>query len=250
VGLAADDGQPQARVEGSAEESVTSDAEIAEARREARGEAIVFVVAAAALLIGLAATSLFAGWELLGLHGWVWLVLCLPEALLAGGLLMSSRVADYERAHRLLQRLLSVVVLGNLGGLALLVSALVREKSTDLTGAQLLMSGATIWIVNVIVFGLWFWTLDAGGPLRRAVAGRRTPDFQFPQEENPQLAPDGWYPRLEDYVYVALTNAIAFSPTDAMPLTRPAKSLMALQAGISVTAVLLVAARAVNVLGS
>ena len=85
---------------------------------------------------------------------------------------------------------------------------------------------------------------------RRAVAGRRKPDFQFPQDENPGLAQEGWYPRLEDYVYVALTNTIAFSPTDAMPLTRRAKALMALESGISVVAVLLVAARAVNVLGS
>ncbi len=76
------------------------------------------------------------------------------------------------------------------------------------------------------------------------------PDFQFPQDENPGLARPGWYPRLEDYVYVALTNGIAFSPTDAMPLTRWAKGLMALDAIISVGAVLLVAARAVNVLGS
>jgi hypothetical protein len=224
--------------------------ELREARREARGEAIVFVLVAAGLLIALAATSLAFGWELVGVEGWVWFLICLPELALAGVMLLRERVADDERAHELLQLSISFVVLGNLAGLVLLVTALLTEKSSDLTAAQLLLSGATVWLANVIVFGLWFWTLDSGGPLRRALVGRRTPDFRFPQDENRDLAGEGWYPRLEDYVYVALTNAIAFSPTDAMPLTRQAKALMALEAGISVAAVLLVAARAVNVLGS
>lgn len=224
--------------------------ELREARREARGEAIVFVLAAAGLHIALAVTSLAAGWELVGVRGWVWFLVCLPEFLLAGVMFLSARVAEDERVHELLELFLSLVVLGNLAGLILLVTALLTEKSSELTAAQLLLSGATVWLANVIVFGLWFWTLDSGGPLRRALAGRRKPDFQFPQDENPDLAREGWYPRLEDYVYVALTNAIAFSPTDAMPLTRPAKALMSLEAGISAVAVLLVAARAVNVLGS
>lgn len=91
--------------------------------------------------------------------------------------------------------------------------------------------------------------LDSGGPTERAVSGRATPDFLFPQDATPERAPAGWYPRLEDYVYVALTNAIAFSPTDAMPLTRRAKASMAIDSLISIAVVLLVAARAVNVLG-
>ena len=224
--------------------------ELHEARREARGEAIVFVLVAAALLIGLAAASLLAGWELIGLHGWVWLVLCVPEALLIGKLFLSAQVGDHERVRPSIQVFLSFVVVGNLGGLSVLVAALLTEKSADLPAAQLLASGAVVWLTNVIVFGLWFWTLDGGGPIRRALVGRATPDFQFPQDENPSLAREGWYPRLEDYVYVALTNGIAFSPTDAMPLTRWAKSLMAVESTISLVAVLLVAARAVNVLGS
>jgi hypothetical protein len=228
---------------------VATDA-VAEARREARGEAILFVVVAAALLIALAATSLAAGWELIGLQGWLWLVLCVPEAVLIGALFLSSETGDDERHHRWLQVFIAFVVVGNLCGLLVLVAALLTEKTSELTGAQLLMSGLVVWLTNVIVFGLWFWTLDCGGPVRRAHAGRRRPDFQFPQDENQSLARTGWYPRLEDYVYVALTNGIAFSPTDAMPLTRWAKTLMGLEATISVAAVLLVAARAVNILGS
>jgi hypothetical protein len=226
-----------------------STGELSEARREARVEAILFVLVAAGLLIALALASLAAGWELLGTSGWVWLGLCVPEAVLVGGLLVSARMDDV-RGHRLLQGALALVVLGNAGGLALLVGGLLTEPSADLSGAQLLASGVVVWLTNVIVFGLWFWTLDGGGALRRAREGRARPDFQFPQDENPSLAREGWYPRLEDYVYVSLTNGIAFSPTDAMPLTRWAKALMGVASGISGISVLLVAARAINILGS
>lgn len=223
---------------------------VAEARREARVEATLFVLVAAALLIALGVTSHVAGWELLGIHGWVWLALCIPDLVLVVALFLSVQVADHVRAHRLLNLFIGFVILSNLTGLTLLTAALLTEKSSDLSAAQLLMSGGVLWLINVIVFGLAFWTLDCGGPAQRALVGHGQPDFQFPQDENPQLARPGWYPRLEDYVYVALTNGIAFSPTDAMPLTRWAKGLMAIDTIISVGAVLLVAARAVNVLGT
>jgi hypothetical protein len=223
---------------------------LAEARREARVEATLFILVAAALLVALAVTSYTADWELLEVHGWVWLALCIPDALLVVALFFSAPMPDHVRAHRLQKVFITVVIVGNLSGLALLTAALLVEKSSDLSAAQLLMSGGVLWLINVIVFGLAFWTLDCGGPAQRALRGHAQPDFQFPQDENPQLARPGWYPRLEDYVYVAVTNGIAFSPTDAMPLTRWAKGLMALDAIISVGAVLLVAARAVNVLGT
>jgi hypothetical protein len=223
---------------------------LAEAREEAQVEATLFVLVAAGLLFALGVTSYVAGWELLGVHGWVWLVLCIPDLLLVVALFFSVRVMDHVRAHHFLIVFLTVVILSNLTGLTLLVAALLTEESADLTAPQLLMSGGVLWLINVIVFGLAFWTLDCGGPSQRAINGHVRPDFQFPQDENPQLARPDWYPRLEDYVYVAMTNGIAFSPTDAMPLTRWAKGLMALDAIISIGAVLLVAARAVNVLGS
>jgi hypothetical protein len=83
--------------------------------------------------------------------------------------------------------------------------------------------------------------------VRRLRGHRPAPDFQFPQMENPQLAQPGWRPHLVDYLYVSFTNSIAFSPTDAMPLTRRAKMLMLSESGISAVTVLLVAARAVNI---
>jgi hypothetical protein len=221
-----------------------------EARREARLDATLFGLVAIGLLIALAVTSAMADWELLGFHQWLWVVLAVPEAMLVAALFLTASMIDHLQAHRLAKYLIAFVVLGNLLGLGVLITALLTEKSSDLSGPQLLMSGGVLWLTNVIVFGLAFWTLDCGGPAQRAIAGRATPDFQFPQDDNTSLARPGWYPRLEDYVYVALTNGIAFSPTDAMPLTRWAKGLMALDAIISVGAVLLVAARAVNVLGS
>jgi hypothetical protein len=223
---------------------------VADARREARVEATLFTLVAAGLLFALAVTSYMANWELLGVHGWVWLVLCIPEALLVLALVLSAQMPDHVRAHRLQKLFLAFVIVGNLSGLTLLIAALLTEESADLTAPQLLMSGGVLWLINVIVFGLAFWTLDCGGPAQRAIKGHGQPDFQFPQDENPHLARPGWYPRLEDYVYVAVTNGIAFSPTDAMPLTRWAKGLMGLDSIISVGAVLLVAARAVNVLGA
>lgn len=221
-----------------------------EARREARVEATLFGLIAIGLLVALAVASHIGDWELLGLPESVWVVLAVPEAFLVGALFVTAPVSDHVRAHRVAIVVIAIVVVGNLFGLALLIAALLTEQSSDLSGPQLLMSGAVLWLTNVIVFGLAFWTLDCGGPAQRAIHGRQTPDFQFPQDENTALARPGWYPRLEDYVYVAITNGIAFSPTDAMPLTRWAKGLMALDAIISVGAVLLVAARAVNVLGA
>ena len=132
-------------------------------------------------------------------------------------------------------------------GLLLLVLSLVSPSATDMTGRELLFSVGAVWLTDAIAFGLAFWELDCGGPVARALGERREqPDFQFPQDENAQLARDGWGPRLWDYFYVSLTNSIAFSPTDAMPLTRPAKALMASESTLCAVAVLLVAARAVN----
>jgi hypothetical protein len=212
-------------------------------RREQRVEASLFALGACGLLVLLGLISLMEGWKLVGVPGWVWFILASPQLILVAAFVRdASRTADIV--------VLSVVVTANLCGLALLISSLVTEKSNDLSGGQLLLSGALVWLTNVVVFGLLYWSVDAGGPRARTRHGRRKPDFWFPQDDNDRLHKTGWYPRLEDYTYVALTNGIAFSPTDAMPLTRGAKAFMSLEAMISVGAVLLVAARAVNVLGS
>ena len=155
----------------------------------------------------------------------------------------------HDHRREIVIGLLTVTWAFNVVGVIVLVASLIAHSGSRITGAQLLASGGAVWITNAIAFGLAFWELDCGGPVARALAtAARKPDFQFPQDENPQLARDGWAPRLWDYFYVSLTNATAFSPTDAMPLTRPAKALMACESILSVLTVLLVAARAVNIL--
>ena len=98
----------------------------------------------------------------------------------------------------------------------------------------------------MIVFGLWYWEFDRGGPVARANATHMYPDFQFVQMASPQLAPPDWEPAFGDYLYLSFTNAAAFSPTDVMPLSRWAKMGMTAQAAISIVTVALVVARAMQ----
>ena len=104
-----------------------------------------------------------------------------------------------------------------------------------------------IWLTNVIVFGLWYWELDRGGPATRQQASHRQPDFLFPQMSTPGSAP-GWTPAFVDYLYTSFTNATAFSPTDTMPLTVWAKLLFMVQSLASLVTVAVVISRAVNIL--
>jgi hypothetical protein len=117
-----------------------------------------------------------------------------------------------------------------------------------LSPAQLLTTGGAVWLTNVVVFGLWYWELDSGGPAARASARDEYPDFLFPQMTAPEQAEPDWEPAFVDYLYVSFTNATAFSPTDTMPLTRWAKLAMMFQAIVSVAVVALVIARSINIL--
>jgi hypothetical protein len=219
-----------------------------EAEVESRWEAAPAVVLVIGLQLLLAMVSEQGGWKLWGLPWWVWLSSVFPELVL---LLPLAFTRPRRRLEQLGHRrtaavgLLAVISAANAIALIALIGSLVsgQEKS----GPQLLLKGVTIWGTNVVAFGLWFWGLDRGGPIRRIEANPPPPDFQFPQLENPQLAEPGWHPRLLDYVYVSFTNSIAFSPTDAMPLTRWAKSLMLIESAVSAITVLLVAARSVNI---
>lgn len=221
------------------------------AAREARDDAAPFTLVAAAILIALALVAQHAGWEYLGQPlWWMWLIVAAPYVLLAATLLLGfKRLVRHDRRREIVIGLLTVVWALNVLGVVVLVASLIAHSATRITGSQLLASGGAVWFTNTIAFGLAFWELDCCGPVARALATEpRRPDFQFPQDENPQLARSGWAPRLWDYFYLSLTNATAFSPTDAMPLTRPAKALMAAESMLSVVTVLLVAARAVNIL--
>jgi uncharacterized membrane protein len=219
--------------------------------REARDDAAPFALAAAGILVALGLVSMHARWELVGHRlWWMWLLVAAPYVLLSATLLFGlGRLTEHNRRREIVIALLGLVWFFNAVGVAVLVTSLVSHQAVHITGRQLLLSGGVVWLANAIAFGLAYWELDSGGPVARALAtARRKPDFQFPQDENPQFARDDWAPRLWDYFYVSLTNAMAFSPTDAMPLTRPAKSLMAAESTLSAITILLVAARAVNIL--
>ena len=218
----------------------------AEGRREAAPAALVVL-----LVIGaLTAVSALEGWELLGLPWWIWLLLGVPALLLAVDVSLARRGTGLVRSRRDALLLLSLLVLGNFTALAILVVGLVTTKASELGGGELLFTAFAIWAADVIVFGLLFWEIEAGGPAARIrVPAREASDFLFPQDSN-ALPTQDWRPHAWDYVYVSLTNSIAFSPTDTMPLSRRAKAMMGLESGISAATVLLVVARAVNVLGS
>jgi hypothetical protein len=219
--------------------------------REARDDASPFALAAAAILVALGLVSMQAHWELLGHRlWWIWLIAAAPYVFLSATLLFAiGRLVEHDRRREIVIGLLGLVWFFNVLSVGVLVISLVSHSAVHITGRQLLLSGGVVWLVSTIAFGLAFWELDSGGPVDRALATeRRKPDFQFPQDDNPQLAREGWAPRLWDYFYISLTNAMAFSPTDAMPLTRPAKTIMAAESTLSAVTVLLVAARAVNIL--
>jgi uncharacterized membrane protein len=111
----------------------------------------------------------------------------------------------------------------------------------------LLVNGGSIWLTNVVVFALWYWEFDRGGPAARANARKKHPDFLFSQMTTPELVSRDWEPGIVDYVYLSFTNATAFSPTDTLPLSRWAKLTMMAQSAISLVTVALVVARAVNI---
>ncbi len=128
-----------------------------------------------------------------------------------------------------------------------LVEALIDGSVSNNPGG-LLTSGGAVWLSNVLVFALWYWEFDRGGPAARAHGRKKYPDFAFVQMQNPGLAPDDWEPQFPDYLYLSFTNATAFSPTDVMPMSWWAKLMMMVQSAISLVTMSLVIARAVNVL--
>lgn len=105
-----------------------------------------------------------------------------------------------------------------------------------------------IYLTNIIAFGIWYWQFDRGGPADRADGLSPYPDLLFPQMTQSHLARTDWEPQFGDYLYVSLTNATAFSPTDTMPLTLWAKLLMGLQSAVALSTTALVIARVVNIL--
>ena len=154
-----------------------------------------------------------------------------------------------RRVRTLSVLLISILVAMTLWCTFLLIAQLIRGGPATASGGLLLAAGGIVYLSNCIAFGLLYWELDSGGPAERAHGLPDHPDFAFPQQLNPELAPADWRPRFIDYLYLGFTSATAFSPADVLPLRTWNKLAMMAQSAISIALLGLVIARAVNVLG-
>ena len=179
-----------------------------------------------------------------------WLLLTLVAALTIPAIIVHHR-RNWPLSHLLGYVVNSVVTLFVGVSLSLLIWRLPTHKDTP---NQLLRSAATLWVCNILVFACWYWRLDAGGPHQRALRGSHTHGaFLFPQMVlDPDLRKEmevaQWSPGFVDYLFLAFNTSTAFSPTDVPALSRWAKTLMMIQASISLATIALLAARAVNML--
>jgi hypothetical protein len=144
--------------------------------------------------------------------------------------------------------LVAVLVFDALWSTGWLIDQLINGGRITESAGDLLDAAVLVWLSNNLAFALVYWEFDGGGPAERLLRPRPHPDLLFPQLAAPHVAPAGWRPRFIDYLYLAFTNATAFSPTDVMPLTPWPKMAMASQSLISLALLGLVIGRAVNVL--
>lgn len=157
-----------------------------------------------------------------------------------------------SRPRRLVRRLAAILTafatLINFVALVLLLKAIVEGHAG--TGRALLLDAINIWTTNVVVFALWYWILDRGGPSSRGMVPDHRRDFLFTQQQEASQSARAsqWLPGFVDYVFLAFTNATAFSPADTFPLTARAKLLMMAESTISLITIALVASRAVGIL--
>ena len=211
--------------------------------RPHRGEPrwpVSFVVAVVILLQYLLPTSL----SLKSQHAIIVVEVILTVALFA---ISPGRISKHRKSTWWTGiALTGVMTASNIASAVHLLEKLI--DGTIRSPANLLAFGGSIWLTNMVVFSLWYWEFDRGGPGARAEAIDPYPDFLFPQMTDPSYAPMNWKPTYFDYLFTSYTNASAFSPTDVMPLTRWAKMLMMIQSATSLITVGLVIARAVNIL--
>lgn len=173
-----------------------------------------------------------------------WLLLVVEVLLLLPIVLswMTDLTLSYKAVRSLSLVILGVVTVALACGVILLIITLPGNKQPR----DLLRSAGLLWCFNVLAFALWYWEIDGGGPLKRHQAGHQAADFMFPQQVNGNDS--GWVPHFLDYLFLAFTGATALSPADTVPLTRMAKALMMVEAVLSLVIIILLAARAVNIL--
>ena len=179
-----------------------------------------------------------------------WLFPLLICALMTAMLLLDpGRIDNRARHLRWVRIAIALVLAGSTtyATVALAEVLVVGSAAITNSAAELLRTGGLVWIALLITFSFVYWELDCGGPAERAHVERHLPDLAFPQDLNPTIARPGWRPLLVDYLYLGLTNNLAFSPTDVMPLAHWAKLTMGLQSIASLLLIGLVIARAVNI---
>lgn len=161
----------------------------------------------------------------------------------------TTRISGHSRvARRASRALVALLSLANLGT-GLVLTARILGRSSDLDAFELLVDTASVWVTNVIVFALWYWEADRGGPGRRAEGtGPAAPDFLFPQMSDPSVASEGWRPYFFDYLYLSFSNAASFAAADALPMSRWAKAAMLSQSALSLSLLLLVLSRVAGLL--
>jgi hypothetical protein len=171
-----------------------------------------------------------------------WVLLALDVALL-----LAMRAADARGRPALARQLSIATTLFLTTAVTLSTAVLVVQALTSKTEAlDLLRDALALWVANVLIFALWYWQIDGGGPDRRAAGAYRSTDFVFPQHAGGAAPADSWAPGLVDYLFLAFTTAMAFSPTDTAVLSQRAKLLVMAQAVISLLSVAVLAARAIN----
>lgn len=177
-----------------------------------------------------------------------WVVPAIEVVLFLFLVTANPRIRSHTKGFRSIALvLIGLMTFGNVWSVQHLISGLIGgSEGKDANG--LLAHGAAIWLTNVVVFAIWYWEFDRGGPGERAHGHQLDPDFVFAQMQSPELATADWEPRFVDYLYLSFTNASAFSPTDTLPFSRWAKLTMMIQSMISLATVGLVIARAVNIL--
>jgi len=175
-----------------------------------------------------------------------WLLLAIM-ALLMIPIAISNRRGDYKVTRVLTFTGNALITLAMIASLGLLVQGIPRHLESP---QALLRSAIALWVTNVLIFALWYWKLDCGGPVRRErrQGSMANNGFLFPQMMGREGRDSAWTPHFVDYLFLAFNTSTAFSPTDTAVLARWAKLLTMLQSLISLTIIALLAARAVNIL--
>ena len=211
-------------------------AEDANPWRESRWPPLAALFVAAVLEVTLPGDLILGG-------GWIrWIIPALVAVLIV--ISAVSPVEETDRRRRIGVTVAALVTIANAGAIGALVYGIVAEAGFE--GKYLIVAALQVWFTNMIVFAVWFWEIDGGGPRRRALAPPGPHEYLFAQYTLPE--PWTWRPAFWDYLYVSFTNSVSFAPADVLPLRHRMKLLMALESLLSLMVILIIAARAISIL--